>query len=73
MEFSDSDSGGDRDDRKSNSGYVFTIGGNAISWKSKKQVAVALSSTEAEYIGTSEATQEAIWLQCLLLEITESN
>ena len=71
--FSDSDWGGDRDDRKSTSGYVFTIGGTAISWKSKKQAVVALSSTEAEYIGTSEATREAIWLQHLLLEITESN
>ena len=68
--FSDSDWGGDRDDRKSTSGYVFTIGGMAISWKSKKQAVVALSSTEVEYIGTSEATWEAI---CLLLENTESN
>jgi len=47
--FSDSDWGDDRDDRKSTSGYVFTMGGTAISWKSKKQGVVALSSTEAEY------------------------
>ena len=60
--FSDSDWGSDRNDRKSTSGYVFTIVGTAISWKSKKQVVVALSSTEAEYIGTSEVTREAIWL-----------
>ena len=71
--FSDSDWGGERDDQKSTSGYVFTIGGTEISWKSKKQAVVALSSTEAEYIGTSEATREAIWPQRLLLEITESN
>jgi len=71
--FSDSDWGGDRDDRKSTAGYVFTIGGTAISWKSKKQPVVALSSTEAEYIGTSEATREAIWLQRLLHELTQSD
>ena len=71
--FSDSDCGGDRDDLKSTSGYVFTIGGTAISWKSKKPAVVALSSTEEEYIGISEATREAIWLQRLLYELTESN
>jgi len=61
VRFSDSDWGGDRDVRKSTSGYVFTIGGTVISWKSKKQAVVALSSTEAEYIGISGATWEAIW------------
>jgi len=49
------------------------MGGTAISWKSKKQRVVALSSTEAEYIGTSEATREAIWLQRLLYELIESD
>ena len=71
--FSDSDWGSDRNDRKFTSGYVFPIGGTAISWKYKKQAVVALSSTEAGYIGTSEATREAIWHQRLLLEITESH
>jgi len=71
--FSDSDWEGDRNDRKSTAGYVFTIGGTGISWKSKKQPVVALSSTEAEYIGRAEATREAIWLQRLLHELTQSD
>ena len=47
--FSDSDWGGDLDDRKSTSGYLFQISGAAVSWRSKKQTCVALSTTEAEY------------------------
>ena len=42
--YSDSDWAGDLNDRKSTSGYVFTVGGGAISWKSKKQSCVALST-----------------------------
>ena len=53
-------------DRRSTGGYVFTFAGTAISWKSKRQATVALSSCEAEYIAESEAAKEAIWLQRLL-------
>ena len=60
--YCDSDWAGDQDDRKSMSGYVFIFQGAAISWKSKKQSVVALSSTEVEYIGSSEAAKEAMWL-----------
>lgn len=69
--YSDSDWAGDRDDRKSTSGYVYTLGGTAISWKSKKQAVVALSSTEAEYIGTSEAAREAIWIWRLFDDLSQ--
>lgn len=64
--FSDADWGGDLDDRKSTSGYVFQIGGTAISWRSKKQACVALSTAEAEYIALA---QESVWLQQLLADI----
>ena len=58
--FSDSDYGGDRDDRKSTSAYVFSISLGAISWASKKQPTVSLSTIEAEYHAMSVAAQEAI-------------
>jgi len=70
--YTDSDFAGDLNDRKSTSGYVFTLAGTAVSWKSKKQSLVSLSSTEAEYIGCSEAAREAIGLRQLYHEITDS-
>ena len=53
-------------DQTSVSGYVFLMNGAAISWGSKKQNNVALSSTESEYIALVEAAREAIWLHNLL-------
>jgi hypothetical protein len=50
------------DDHKSTSGYVFLASGGAITWKSKKQTTIALSSTEAEYVALSEVAREACWL-----------
>jgi hypothetical protein len=67
--FSDSDWAGDLDTYKSTSGYVFLLYGGAISWKSAKQNIVATSSTEAEYIASSEAAKEALWIRRLLAEI----
>ena len=64
--FSDSDWAGNLDDRKSISGNLFVYGGGAISWLSKKQPVIALSTSEAEYIALSYAVQEAIWLKLLL-------
>ena len=57
------------DDFKSTSGYVFIVGGGAITWRSKKQTTIALSSTEAEYIALSEAGREACWLRNLYKEL----
>jgi len=68
--FSDSDWGGDLQDRKSTGGYVFLYSGAAISWKSKKQTGVSLSTLEAEYVASSNAAKEAIWLRRLYAEIT---
>ena len=55
--YSDADWGGDLDDQKSTSSYIFQIGGTAISWRSKKQTCVALSTAEAEYVALSSAAQ----------------
>lgn len=61
--YSDSDFAGDTDDRKSTTGFVFLLAGGGISWRSKKQTMVALSSAEAEYIALSAAVRESIWLK----------
>ena len=63
--FFDADSGGDIDQRRSISGYVFSLFGGAVSWISKRQSVVALSTTEAEYMATTHARKEAVWLQRL--------
>lgn len=62
----DADWGGCTVDRRSYTGYVYLLGGGAISWKSQKQRTVALSSTEAEYTSMAEAVKEGIYLQSLL-------
>jgi len=67
--FTDSDWAGDTGDRKSTGGYTFLLANAAVSWKSKKQNMVALSSTEAEYIACSEAAKEAIWIRRLYSEL----
>ncbi|KAF7130947.1 hypothetical protein CNMCM5793_003882 [Aspergillus hiratsukae] len=54
----------------STSGYLFLLGNSPISWCSKRQTSVALSSTESEYIAMSLAAQEAIWLHLLLSELS---
>jgi hypothetical protein len=67
--YCDADWAGDLDDRRSTSGYVFYIGNGVVSWSSKKQPTVALSTVEAEYMSSTHATKEAIWLKQLLAEI----
>jgi len=63
--FVDEDWVGDLDQRRSTSGYVFNLFGGAVSWMSKKQSVVALSTTEAEYMAATHASKEAVWLQRL--------
>ncbi|CAH1415477.1 unnamed protein product [Lactuca virosa] len=53
----------DRDNFRSQSGWVFTLNGGAITWKSSKQETVADSTCESEYIAASEAAKETIWLR----------
>ena len=67
--FSDADWAGDKDTRRSTSGYCFLLAGGVISWGSKKQQSVALSSTKSEYMALAKATAEAVWLQKLLCEL----
>lgn len=68
--FVDADWASDATDRRSYTGFCFMKSGSAISWESKKQRTVALSSCEAEYMALSEACREAIYLQNLEHEIT---
>ncbi len=68
--YADADWAGSVDDRKSTSGYVFQTSGAAVSWRSRKQTCVALSTAEAEYVSLSAACQEAIWLNGLTGELS---
>ena len=67
--YSDANWAGDVDTGRSTSGYVFKVANCTVSWSSKKQASVTKSTTEAEYVTLSQATQEAIWLRRLLSDI----
>eukprot|EP00253_Pinus_taeda_P025924 PITA_25924 len=63
------DMAGDRDNRRSTIGYVFTVGGTTVNWVSKIQIVIALPTTEVEYVAATEASKEIIWLQRFLNEL----
>ena len=65
----DSDWAGSAIDMKSTLGCCFSMGSSVISWFSKKQSCVALSTVEAEYVAACSASCEAVWLQKLLSDI----
>lgn len=67
--FSDSDFGGNLDDSRSTAGYVFNMGTGVVSWQSKKQNVVALSTAEAEYMSLSIAGCQALWIRSILKEL----
>ena len=67
--FSDADWAGDLDNRRSTSGYLFQISGGPVSWRSKKQSSVALSTAEAEYVALASSAQEAVWMRQLTTEL----
>src|SRR5262249_7282846 len=67
--YTDSSFQSDHDDSKSNSGFVFTLNGGAICWKSFKQETTADSTTEAEYIAAAEAAKEAVWMKKFITEL----
>ena len=69
--YCDADWAEDSCDRKSRSGFIFTYNGGTVSWASRKQHCVALSTAEAEYVALTEACQELSWLQALLNEFGE--
>ena len=62
----DADYAGDIDKRKSTSGHVFLLNGSAISWASKLQPTIAMSTCEAEFVAAANAAKEALWLKTLL-------
>ena len=68
--YTEADWAGDHHTRRSTSGFVFNVGSGAISWSSKRQPTVALSSCEAEYMGQTQATKEAVWLSSLLDQLS---
>ena len=57
------------DSRHSVGGFVFDVAGGCVSWSSKKQVSIATSSVEAEYVASANTTKEAVWLRTLLKEV----
>jgi hypothetical protein len=64
--YTDSDFVGSLDDRKHTSGHFFQLGTNLISWASKKQPIVSISSAEAEYVAATSAFGQAVWLRRIL-------
>lgn len=69
--YSDSDFAGDLDTRRSNTGYIFLMNGGPVTWCSRKQTTVALSTTESEYMAASDAAKEILWIRQFLLDINE--
>nr|GFB19692.1 putative ribonuclease H-like domain-containing protein [Tanacetum cinerariifolium] len=67
--YTDADWARDKGNRRSTSGYFTIVSGNLVTWRSKKQKVVALSSTEAEFRGIARGLVEALWIRKLLSEI----
>ncbi|XP_042010609.1 uncharacterized mitochondrial protein AtMg00810-like [Salvia splendens] len=65
----DADWAGNPNDRKSTAGYFTFVGGNLVTWRSKKQKVVALSSAEAEFRGIKSGLTEILWLKRLMTEL----
>ncbi|XP_062076260.1 secreted RxLR effector protein 161-like [Humulus lupulus] len=70
--YCDADYAGDHDTRRSTTGYVFKFGSGAISWCSKRQPTVSLSTTEAEYRAAALTAQESTWLMQLMKDLHQS-
>ena len=67
--YTDSDLARDEDSRKSTSGYLITFSGGAVSWQSRLQKCIALSTAEAEFIAATEACKELLWMKQFLREL----
>ena len=71
--YCDSDWGGDELERRSTSGYVFTLHGGPVAWTSRLQKTTALSVTEAEYMSLAEALTECLWLRPFLVSLGQES
>lgn len=69
LAFTDSDYAGDAEDSKSTSGYVFLLSNGAISWSSRKQSIVTLSTTEAEFVAAAGCACQTVWMRGILEEL----
>nr|KYP66580.1 Retrovirus-related Pol polyprotein from transposon TNT 1-94 [Cajanus cajan] len=69
LAYTDSDYAGDLEDRKSTSGYVFIMSGGSVSWSSRKQPIVTLSTTEVEFIAAAGCAYQAVWMRRVLKEL----
>ena len=69
IRYSDADWAGDPEDRHPTTGNLFLMSEGPVSWLSKKQIIVDLSTSEAEYVAVSAATQKAVWLRRLLADL----
>ncbi|KAJ8650452.1 hypothetical protein MRB53_003475 [Persea americana] len=73
LAFTDSDYAGNMDDRKSTSGYMFLMSSSAVSWCSKKQPIVTLSTTEAEFVAAAVCACQGVWMKRILKELGHSD
>ena len=67
----DADYASNKDNRRSTTAYMFMLNDSCICWKAQLQSVVALSTTEAEFMATTEAFKEAVWLQGILQELRQ--
>ena len=67
--YTDADWGGCVDTRRSTGAYVFKLGGAVVSWASKRQNSVSLSTCEAEYMAACSAAKEAVWMNEMMIQL----